>query len=50
MCTDCDEIDDQIARYRGLQGRINDQQTETAIMRLIVDLETKKASLHPEQE
>lgn len=49
MCAKCQSIDIQIARYRLLSARINDQQTLDGLARLIQELEAQKKALHPEE-
>jgi hypothetical protein len=48
MCRQCDQIDIKIERLQNIAYRILDQQTLDAIAALIVELEAKKAKLHPE--
>jgi len=48
MCIKCDEIDAQIARYRGLKKSILDQQMRDATDRLLAELEAQKVALHPD--
>jgi hypothetical protein len=50
MCEQCVEVDIQLERCRRLKSRVNDQQTEAVIARMIVDLEARKATLHPERD
>jgi hypothetical protein len=47
MCDNCKTLDDQILRYRRLKDRINDRQMEEAALRLVAELEARKAALHP---
>jgi hypothetical protein len=49
MCEHCKLIDDQIARYRLLSFRINDQQTLEGIRSLIRQLEAEKEALHRDE-
>ena len=48
MCIQCDEIDGKIERLRELARRMLDQRTLDGITALIIELEAKKAELHPE--
>lgn len=50
MCEKCVEIDKTIAWYRKIQRSINDQKTIEGAEKLIVELEAKKVSLHPERK
>jgi hypothetical protein len=49
MCDKCKPIDEQIARYLQLRGRITDQQTLDGIAELIRELEAQKKVFHPEE-
>jgi hypothetical protein len=46
MCERCKLIDDQIARYQQVRGRITDQQTLDGIANLIQKLEAQKKANH----
>jgi hypothetical protein len=48
MCDKCVEIDGKIAHYRWIASQIKDQLTLDGIKKLISELESKKAALHPE--
>lgn len=49
MCEQCVEIDERIARYRKMLS-ISDDVTIERHKEVVVDLETKKLALHPENE
>ncbi|QOZ69124.1 hypothetical protein WN72_24495 [Bradyrhizobium arachidis] len=48
-CEKCVPLDKQIARYRFLEGRINDQKALDGIKRLIAELHDKKKANHPDE-
>jgi len=48
MCSQCDELDAKIKRYRELVREGFDHLTVDRIKGLITDLETKRANMHPE--
>ncbi len=50
MCEICRDIDLQIARYRRLKQLINDRQMEDAAVKLVAELNARKAALHPPEE
>jgi hypothetical protein len=50
MCDNCKTLDDQILRSRRLKDRIDDRQMEEAAVRLVAELEARKAALHPTGE
>jgi len=49
MCDNCKVLDDQIFRYRRLRERINDRQMEEATVKMVAELEARKAALHPKE-
>jgi hypothetical protein len=48
MCHKCVDIDKRIARLRDLARSVDDPQTIRSIEILVVEMETRKAALHPE--
>jgi hypothetical protein len=50
MCEQCVEIDEKIGHYQTMAFRIIDPAMTDGIKRLIADLRTQKAALHPEQQ
>ncbi len=50
MCEKCDELDEKIEHYRKILLSIGDQITVERLAGLIGDLQTQKATLHPEQK
>jgi hypothetical protein len=50
MCEKCVEIDKTIERYRNILRSIRDEATVEGTMKLIADLEVRKAALHPERD
>ena len=48
MCDQCVKIDVTIARFKRLRDQINNTQAQEAATHLLVQLEAKKAALHPE--
>jgi hypothetical protein len=49
MCEKCVEIDKNVERYRSILRSIRDEATVEGAEKLIADLETQKAALHPER-
>jgi hypothetical protein len=49
MCSECEEIETTIARYRRLRNQVSDLQMNEAADRLIAALEAKKLALHFEE-
>jgi hypothetical protein len=49
MCSECDDIETTIARYRRLRHQVSDLQMHEAADRHIAGLEAKKFALHFEQ-
>jgi hypothetical protein len=47
MCDNCKTLDDQILHYRRLKDRINDRQMEEATVKMVAELEARRAALHP---
>ena len=50
MCETCAKLDDKIRHYQGLAYHVVDQRTLDGIEKLIAEMKTQKAALHPEQE
>jgi len=50
MCDKCDELDKKIERYSRMLLSIGDQITVERIKALIGELQTQKATIHPEQK
>jgi hypothetical protein len=50
MCDKCAELDKKIEHYRRMLLSIGDQITIERIEALMADLQTQKATLHPEQK
>jgi hypothetical protein len=50
MCEKCVELDKKIDRYRRLSFSINDLKTIAGLNQLILDVQSLKAKLHPEQQ
>jgi hypothetical protein len=48
MCEKCLELDARIAHYRALVDPAMDPVTRQRVARLIEDLKSEKAALHPE--
>lgn len=49
MCDKCDEIDKTIERYRRIQQSMMDQPLIDAAQKLIDEMESDKAALHPHE-
>jgi hypothetical protein len=49
MCEKCKSIDEAIARYRALGGRVTDPQSLKGIDILIEKMERQKKELHPDE-
>jgi hypothetical protein len=49
MCERCNEIDAKIDHYRRLAELITDKPALDGIDQLIAEMETTKASLHPDE-
>jgi hypothetical protein len=50
MCDKCAELDKKIEHYSRIRLSIGDQITVERIKELIGDLQSQKATLHPEQK
>jgi hypothetical protein len=50
MCDKCDELDKKIEHYSRMLLSIGDQITVERIKALIGELQTQKATIHPEQK
>jgi hypothetical protein len=50
MCDNCDELDKKIEHYRRILLAIGDQITVARLAGVIGDLQTQKATFHPEQK
>ena len=50
MCDVCDQLDEKIEHYKKVMAAMTDQLTIDGITALVAELQTQKATLHPEQK
>lgn len=50
MCDECAKLDEKMDHYRTLMARVTDQLTKEGLGKLIEEMKTQKAALHPQQE
>jgi len=49
MCDRCERLDEKIGHYKKVISAMTDQLTIERITALVLEMQTQKASLHPER-
>jgi hypothetical protein len=49
MCDRCERLDEKIGHYKKVISAMTDQLTIERISALVLEMQTQKASLHPER-